>query len=98
MDLLRLNHIDDCNNTIGGVDIAYQLRGTYQNDHWFCNRKWWWSIWNWSLGVHLVNAYIVYVNLNVQEGKRKEDILSHHDFCKSIALSWIYPEAVHYSK
>ena len=46
----------------------------------------------------MVNSYIMYININVQEGHHKTDPLSHHDFCKSISLSWIYPEAVHYSK
>ena len=59
------------NNTMGGVDIADQLRGTYRPDHWLRNRKWWWAMWYWSLGVHLVNAYIMYVNLNVLAGKNK---------------------------
>ena len=40
----------------------------------------------------------MYVNLKVQEGKRKKYLLSHHDFHKPIALSWINPEAIHYSK
>ena len=48
--------------------------------------------------MYLVNSYIMYININVQEGHHKTDPLSHHDFCKSISLSWIYPEAVHYSK
>ena len=46
----------------------------------------------------MVNAYIMYANLNVQEGRRKKDVLSHHDFGKSIALLWIDPVAVHYSR
>ena len=29
MDFLRLNHIDDYNNTTGGFDISDQLRGTH---------------------------------------------------------------------
>ena len=98
MDFLRLNHINDYNNTIGRVDIAYKLRDMYQHDNWIRKRRWWWAIWNWSLGLQLINAYIKYVNLNVQDGKRKIYLLSHHDLRKSIALSWINPEAVHYSK
>ena len=39
MYLLRLNQIDDYNNTMGGVDIADQFRGTYRPDHWLRNRK-----------------------------------------------------------
>ena len=89
LTFLRLNQIDDYNNTIGGVDIADQLRGTYRPDHWLRNRKWWWAIWNWSLGLQLVNAYKIYVNLNLDAGKKMKDLVSHHDFRKSIALTWI---------
>ena len=95
---LKLKQIDDYNNTMGGVDRAYQFRGAYQTDHWICNRKWWWAIWDWSFGVHLVNTYIMFINQNVQEGQHKKDLLLYHDFRKSIALSWIDPEDVHYSK
>ena len=66
---LQLNQIDDYNNTMGGMDIADQLRGTYRPDHWLRNRKWWWAIWNWSLGLQLVNVYKIYVNLNLNAGK-----------------------------
>ena len=48
--------------------------------------------------MHLVNAYIMSVNINIKEGKCKKDLLLHHDFRKSVALSWIDTEAVHYSK
>ena len=76
---------------MGDVDIADQLRGTYRPDHWLRNRKWWWAIWNWSLGLQLVNAYKIYVNLNLDAGKKMKDLVSHHDFRKSIALAWINP-------
>ena len=98
MAFLRLNQIDSYNNTMGGVDIADQLRGTYRPDHWLRNRKWWWAMWSWWLGVNLVNAYIMYVNVNMLAGKEKKDLMSHHDFRKSIALAWINPDPVSPSK
>ena len=76
LDFLRLNQIDDYNNSMGGVDIADQLRGTYCPNHWLRNRKWWWAIWNWGLGVQLVNAYKLYVNVQMQDRKKKSLVTS----------------------
>ena len=47
------------NHGMEDVDIADQLRtrGVYQMDIWVRNRKWWWSMLFWSLGVLLTNAY-----------------------------------------
>lgn len=36
----------------------------------------------------------MYVNVNVLAGKKKKDLMSHHDFRKSIAFSWIKSTAV----
>ena len=88
-------HRDPANRAIARWD---QLWGAYRPDHWIRNRKLRWAIWNWILGAHRTNAHIVYVNLHEKEGKRKTDLPSHHDFCKSIALSWINLEAVRCSK
>ena len=41
LKFLRLNKIDKCNNGMGDVDVADQLRGVYSLDHWVRNRKWW---------------------------------------------------------
>ena len=41
-----------------------------------------------------MNAYIMYVNVNLLAGKKKKDLMSHYDFRKSIALSWIKSTAV----
>ena len=38
---LRMNTIHEYNNTMGGVDLADQLRGTYRIDKGVRNRKWW---------------------------------------------------------
>ena len=74
---------------MGHVDIADQLRNSYRFDHWLRNRKWWWSIFFWGFGVTLVNAYVLYCKVNLKAGKRRKDLLSHHDFNQSIALDWI---------
>lgn len=92
MKFLRMNHIHQYNHTMGNVDIADQLRGSYDFKYWLRNRKWWWSLWNWGLGVMLTNAYIMYVKVNEGEGVDKKHIMSHHDFRKRIALHWINHE------
>ena len=61
---LRLNKNDSYNNSMGDVDLADQLRGSYRLDFWIRQRKWWWSIMFWIIGVMLTNAYIVYKKVN----------------------------------
>ena len=46
----------------------------------------------WGLGVQITNAYVMYKTLNLQAGREKKDLISHHDFRKRIALYWINPE------
>ena len=46
----------------------------------------------WALGTMLVNAYVLYVQFNFLKGRKKRDLLSHHDFRREIALYWINPE------
>ena len=71
MKFLRLDHIDNYNNTMGHVDVSDQLRNTYHFDHWLRKQKWWWSILFWGIGVILTNAYVIYVFVNVRAGKQK---------------------------
>jgi hypothetical protein len=37
----------------------------------------------------LVNAYVYYIAVNFAAGLKRKDLLSHHDFRKAMALSWI---------
>ena len=76
---------------MGNVDFSDQLRGNYRLDIGVRNRKWWWSMWFWALGVMFVNAYILYKKSQLSLGVDKKDLLSHHDFRKQIALHWINP-------
>lgn len=87
LQFLRLNQIDNYNAEMGNVDLADQLRGSYRLDHGVRNRKWWWSILFWGVGVLLTNAYIVYCKVNRDAGVKK--LLSHHDFREEIATAWI---------
>ncbi len=67
---LQLNVIDDYNQQMNSTDIANQLRGLYHPDHWFQNRKWWWAIFVWAIGVAGVSAYKIY---NAMYDKTKKD-------------------------
>ena len=53
---------------MGGVDLAYQLRGTYSIYKVVRNRKWWWSILFWSISVVIINAYVIYSHVNLENG------------------------------
>jgi hypothetical protein len=89
MQFLRMNNINEYNDTMGNVDLADQLRGSYRLDHWVRNRKWWWSLFFWGIGVLLTNSYIVYNKVCDEEGLSRSDRLSHLEFRRSIASAWI---------
>jgi hypothetical protein len=87
---LRLNVIDKYNHTIGHVDVADQLRGSYRIDIYVRNRKCWWAIMFWAFGTLLTNAYVVYyIKVNIAEGVDRKQLLSHYEFRKEIALNWL---------
>jgi hypothetical protein len=92
MRFLRLNYINDYNYGMGHVDVSDQLRNSYRFDHWLRNTKWWWSIFFWALGVNLVNAYVVYTTFLKEQGVSEKNILTHYNFRKAVALSWINPD------
>ena len=69
LKFLRMSFINDYNYGMGDVDIADQLRNSYRFDHWMRKKKWWWSKMFWGIGVILVNAYIVYMKVNLQAWK-----------------------------
>jgi hypothetical protein len=89
---LRLNFINNYNHTMGHVDVADQLRGSYRIDIWIRNRKWWWSFLFWSIGTLLTNSYKVYIKVNLAEGVDKKKLLSHYNYRKQIALHWMNPD------
>ena len=60
---LRLNQINKYNQEMGSVDVADQLWGVYRLDRFVRNKKWWWSILFWSLGVLLTNGYKLYLSV-----------------------------------
>ena len=43
-----------------------------------------------------MNVYKLYVNVQMQD-RKKNNLLSHHDFCAQIALSWINSDTPHIS-
>ena len=81
LNCLRLGHINKYNKEMGSVDLADQLRGSYRLDKSIRNRKWWWLIMFWSIGIILTNAYVMYKKVNMEEyGVEKKDLMLHHDF------------------
>ena len=86
MNFLRLNVNDSYNMDMGHVDVSDQLRDVYKFNVWLRNYKWWWSIFQWGMGVLLVNAYVNYKKALIADGKTP---MSHYDFRRTIALSWI---------
>jgi flagellar biosynthesis/type III secretory pathway M-ring protein FliF/YscJ len=90
-NFLRLNIITDHNFKMHDVDQADQLQNQYRFDHWMRQRKWWWSIFFWGVGVILVNSYVCYREYMKMMGKKKSEILSHYKFREKIALAWIDP-------
>ena len=50
-----LRFIDDYNQYMGGVDVANQLRSSYELHR--PTRRTWWPIFYWLLDASLVNAY-----------------------------------------
>jgi hypothetical protein len=72
---LRLHFIYNYNHTMGHVDVADKLRGSYRINIWIRNRKWWWSFLFWSIGgTLLTNSYKVYIKVNLAEGADKKKL------------------------
>ena len=87
---LRMNKIHKCADSMGGADLADWLRGTWCIHKEARNRKWLWSILFWVIGIIIINAYVIYLHVNI-ENRIKKDLLSHNNFSKSVALTWINP-------
>jgi hypothetical protein len=59
-------------------------------DKWTRNRKWWWAIWMWGLETILVNAFVLYRETHRLVWKtQKKRMLTHFQFRKAVALSWL---------
>jgi hypothetical protein len=93
MKYLRLNLIDIYNFHMNSVDMADQLRNHYRFNHWFRNRKWWWSIFLWAVGVAATNAFIVYDSIYDEERAKKLEGLprkwSHLEFLSELIYDFM---------
>eukprot|EP00854_Cymbomonas_tetramitiformis_P030438 gene30438-38045_t len=79
----RLNVIDNYNYKMNSVDIADQLRDIYRFDGpWMRQRKWWWALWLWAIGVAVVNAYLCYKAQCTEKGIEP---MSHRTFQERLA-------------
>jgi len=76
------------NNNMNSVDRADQMREVYKFDRWLRQRKWWWSIFLWFLGVSVVTAYEIYKAKCREEDKPP---MSDYKFQEMGALAWIAP-------
>ena len=93
IEFLRTTLQDEYNYGMNDVDIADQLRKIYCFNRWLRNRKWWWAIFLWALGVLVVNAYVCYIAANVHSWKKKKrSLYSHYEFRKLICLALLLPE------
>jgi hypothetical protein len=70
----------NCGTSIGSTTGSVCISG-----------EWWWALYFWWLGVMMMNAYVFYVKLGLLAGVPRNNLLSHHDFHKAIALAWIDP-------
>jgi hypothetical protein len=71
------------------VDISDHLRTIYEFDHWLRNKKWWWAIFLYAMGVLLTNAYLVYCSVLDEAGVERRLRKTHYQFLLDIATSWI---------
>ncbi len=94
MKYLCLNVIEEYNMIMNATDIADQLRGNYQPDRWIRQRKWWWSIFIWAIGVASVNAYHIYEVLWKEEKERMKPGLpkkwTHLEFRELLVYDLIF--------
>ena len=61
---------------MNSVDLADQLQNCYRFNHWLRNRKWWWAIFLWAMGVAASNAYIMYERMYEEEKKKQKEMLN----------------------
>eukprot|EP00536_Pseudo-nitzschia_multiseries_P003570 jgi/Psemu1/8122/gm1.8122_g len=92
MKFLHLNQLDTYNHGMGG--IADQLRGVYRLDRWVQNRKWWWSVMFWAIGVLLTNDYKLYLSVCKEAGVKKPRYGAHYDFRWAVGEYWVNRDAV----
>jgi hypothetical protein len=89
VEFLRLNINNDYNREMNDVDISDHLRTIYEFDHWLRNKKWWWAIFLYAMGVLLTNAYLVYCSVLEEAGVERRLRKTHYQFLLDVATSWI---------
>ena len=88
----RMNIIHDYNHNMNQVDRQDHLRGCYRPDGpWMRNRKWWWSLFLYGLGVAATDAFLCYKEVCLAEGI-KERRISHRAFMEELSDQLCHPE------
>ena len=87
-----MNYTKKHNNEMGGVGIADNIRNYYRIYIWVRNRKWWWYILFWDVGVIPTNEYIIYICIHNMHVTPRKDRLSRNNFIQAILCVWIKPE------
>lgn len=74
------------------VDLTDQLRGSYRPDRFMRQKKWWWSIYIWTVGTACTAAFITYNKVCAAHGIPKKKRMNHLRFQAKLAQQLCCPD------